>query len=404
MAKTPKRAGPATEVRARPPVVEEEEARPSPGAVDARIEGVGVGLVDEVVAAAAPPPEDDDAGGLGGRPGRDDVRKAAPGADLLGGGEAAAGPPAGERPEVRDAGLFDLLDQPGEADSDPLTSFLAGAEGKLGRDTGLTGPSDQGNASPANGKPSVGREKDFIGPDTKEEFEDRNGVFIGPQQEIRSQFDQAFQPSREKEEAHGPYAPTEENEDVPAEGSIPPPAEDDEDEDDHEDEVTGEADPPHDPPPSPLPDERAPLPQDLQDQLDADVARFGRLRRNPGDGTTDPSEIESEVVGPAGELPDHAELGESLFGRPDQEVESGSGAGNVNAGADSQGAGVVTPGEDQSVDVGATRDDEDPFAAIAPDPEPPVGVEDDADVVSLVPSAVESPVDDGPDLPDLLEP
>jgi len=300
--------------------------------------------------------------------------------------------PGVDAPDAAEAGVFDLLDQPGAADGDPLTSFLGAVEGKLGRETGLTGGADQGNASPAHGLHSAARGKDTIGPDTLEEFEARNGVFIGPQEPARSLFDRAFMPNREKEEQFGPYAP--DDDEAP-------------DEDDHDaNPVTGEADPPHDPPPAPHPDDTGDIPDEIGEELTAQVARFRRHRRDTGDGTTDPSEIEGEVVGPASALPDHAEQGQALFGQPpaDGLVGSADGGGNLNPGADSQGAGVVTPGEDQDVATGAGRED-DPFAGAAPEVEPPVGADEaDAAFAPIVPSEAAGPVDDGPDLPDAIDP
>ena len=334
-----------------------------PRGVGDRVRGQDLEPAEDLV----PEDEGDDDGGLLGLPGVEGLRGKAPGADLLDGGEGE-GPPADpsgrlgvtnplfggstapevDAPDAVDAGVFDLVDQAGASEGDPLRSFLDVAESKLGRDLGLADAGSQTNASPADGRPSAASGEKPIGPDTLEEFEGRNGVFIGPQPAVDSQFDRAFLPHREAEEEFGPYAPEDDEDDEePAE--------------DHEDEVTGDSDTPHGPPPSPGPDDEvAPLPADLQAQLDADVARFRRLRPDSGDGTTDPSEIDGAPVRSGADLPDHGEVGQGLFGQPDTDTSEGGGGGPANTGADSQGAGVITPADDQSVAGGAQRDD-DPF-------------------------------------------
>jgi hypothetical protein len=368
----------------------EREAGGSGIALEREFEGTNFELSEEQLAEVIgqTSSDDEDAEGLLGRIGRDDVAKGTPGEDLLGGGEESEpAAPFSDRPaafqagpDVREAGVFDLIDQPGASDGDPLLSFLGAAEAKLGRHTGLATPSDQKDASPA-GKPSV---SDAGAPHPPPEPEP---VPSGPE-------------PREVPVDYGPdtlHGPAEE----------PPPPREYTDDDQATLDRYGFL--PGGKPfvPGPDGDDGYEIPPELRKQLDAELARM-RAAKNAGgggDGATDPSEIESEVVGAAGELPTHAELGESLFGQPDTTVETGGG-GNVNPGADSQGAGVITPQDDQNVATGSRRND-DPFDATTPAPKPAAAEDAAADEGGesfLPPSEIAGRVDDPTDeVPDALD-
>jgi hypothetical protein len=139
-------------------------------------------------------------------------------------------------------------------------------------------------------------------------------------------------------------------------------------------------------------------------QLRSKVGRFGAGGPRTDDGdVTSPSEIEGEAVGPAGALTSHAQHGRELFGRPDTGVESGSGA-IPNAGADSHGAGVISPADEEVVSNGAQRND-DPFDAAEAALEPPAdtGSEGDDGAESfLPPSEAASEVEPADELPDSI--
>ena len=277
--------------------------------------------------------------------------------------------------DARDTGAFDLLQDPG-ADGDPLTSFLGAVESRLGRDLGPA-PSDQTN-DPVGGAPSVaaGRSLTEIDRDTgavrKSTVNDDAGldVFESP----------TF--TEVKDTNNGTITR------VFDDGSTT---------------TTTLGGTVIDSTPSlstPDPDEQVvELPEALAQQLESDVARFRALKPETGDGTSDPSEIESEVVGAGGALPDRAQLGEELFGQPNSEVPSGSDA-NFDPGADSSGAGVITPSDDKDVAQGRTRNDD----ALDGDTtlEPAAGNNDaTADSVSFLPSAATgTAIDSTPDVPD----
>ncbi|HYF45929.1 MAG TPA: hypothetical protein VD926_06930, partial [Acidimicrobiales bacterium] len=191
MAKTPKDPVSGRRTPDRRTIEDEPQIAPGGGSAVAAAGGrpaaarpVDARLVD-AEPAIAPPPDDDP--GLPGRPGRDDVEERKPGADLLreDGSASSTGSrerlgtrpfadsapsPGIDRPGAVEAGVFDLLDQPGATDGDPLSNFLGAAEGRLGRGTGLSDPSDQTNASPAHGQQSVAAEGDPLGPETLEQF------------------------------------------------------------------------------------------------------------------------------------------------------------------------------------------------------------------------------------------
>jgi len=410
-----------------------EPASGGAGALGTRAGGDPLRREDrEPVGDVAAESEGDGGSELLGGPSADQVRDKTPGADLHVGGHATgSSADPRERPgvasgsdarEAPDAG--GLVGQDGGSDGDPLTSFLDAAEAKLGRGTGLADPSQQTNASPAHGQHSVARDKEFIGPDTLEQHESRAGVFIGPQEELRVWGGSLGTP-RDLDEAIGPYAPEPEPEpadddppaDTPPDNPSDPDAVTGDSDPPHEpppeqpepdpDAVTGEADPPHEPPPSPGPDEEeAPLPPELQANLDADVLRFRRQRHVAGDGTIDPSEIDEEQVGTASRLPTHAEVGQDLFGQPATDVPSGAvGGGTPNTGADSQGAGVINPGDDQAVTGGAQRDD-DPFGEAGGSLEPAVDASDEggSDSVLLPPDTIADDVaDPAGGVPDALD-
>ena len=393
---------------------------------------------------------DEDADGLFGRIGRDDVTKDKPGADLLGGGdESGLEAPFSRRPAAfeagpgaREAGVFDLVDQPGAADTDPLSSFVGAVEARLGRDLGLTTPSDTTDPSAPIGKDSIaaggngitvrrGREEPAYYEtsrvyDTKQfiEVTDTNNGTI-----TRVYDDGATKTTTLDGTVTGTTPPLE-----PTNSSTPLPAvkttqeleaekkqqddeakkkEDDKKEEDKKEEPKKEEDKKDDagggakqPDPE---NETAPLPDELTRPLDADVLRLRQLRNqgpDSGDGITDPSEIESEVVGTAAALPTHAELGQQLFGQPPADgITTGGGDTNLNPGADSQGAGVITPGDDQAV-VGGPRRNDDPFDAAPSTPEPVAEPNDPEGDVSFLPptSEIAGPVDAvGDDVPDSID-
>jgi hypothetical protein len=153
-------------------------------------------------------------------------------------------------------------------------------------------------------------------------------------------------------------------------------------------------------------DEHAPIPDDIREQLERDLGRLRNLKGSAGSGDVDPADDAGfEVRDPAVQLPTHAELGQSLFGQPPLDGDTGGGGGNFNPGADSQGAGVITPDEEQDLGIRSGPED-DPLAGGGQPLEPAADTseDDEADaVVSLVPSEIEGPVDDGPELPDFDE-
>jgi len=187
----------------------------------------------------------------------------------------------------------------------------------------------------------------------------------------------------------------------------------DEPDEDEEEEPEPAPDDEEEPPPdegssvefTPSGDEGAPLPEDIQQQLNRDFASLRRLRGGDGgDGVTDPADDAGfEVRDPSVQLPTHAELGMSLFGQPPIDgVETGGGGGNFNPGANPHGGGVTDPTDEQTSFDGPQRDD-DPLAG-PPEIEPPPAeaeAEDPGEESVFLPrSQVVSRVDDGPELPD----
>ena len=166
--------------------------------------------------------------------------------------------------------------------------------------------------------------------------------------------------------------------------------------------------PPEEPPPDDTPsteidgDPEGPDGSDLPDGLRLDFTRPGI--RPKGSGVTDPPDDAVEVRDPSVSLPTHAELGRTLFGNPGtaEGVGLAGGGANVNPGANSHGAGVTDPAEDQDLSVGSGPED-DPFADAGGVLEPVAEADDDdgGGLLTLAPSDIEGPVDDGPDLPDL---
>lgn len=261
----------------------------------------------------------------------------------------------------------------GDADNDPLTSFLGAAEAKLGGNGARVTPDDQTNASPAHGKPSVAEQES----DGEPEDDTRDG-----DDGDDAGFDFVEYPDTGK----------------PPEGDSGLDSGDDPD-DEPDDSVED---------PGPDGGEGALIPSELQAQLGSELGRFRAARPGTGDGTADPSEIESEAVGPAGALTSHAQQGQERFGQPDTEVQTGGGS-NFNSGADSHGAGVITSGDDQEVASGRQRND-DPFDGAGNPPKPPAGVDDtgvDDGAESFLPPSenagpVDAPADEVPD--SIIEP
>jgi hypothetical protein len=285
---------------------------------------------DPVEEATAGKPSQQDTGVLGGID-VEELKSRTPGDDLLGGGadEPADPRPSSETavdvPDAKEAGVFDV----------------GGA------------PSDQTNASPAHGKGSVAAGEP-LGPKTFDEafpYAEKGSdgqPFIGPQTHLQAKFDHDFgldgrpvldEPFPEPEPEPEP-AP------APSSGGGKPSNPDD---DPNSGEVISGHDDPDPPPPghegpdvpsaasAPVggDDGRAPLPPELEAQLKGEVARFRRLRPDTGDGTTDPSEIDSPVDDGTGDLPDRADIGEGLFGQPNPEAEPEGGSNaNANRGAD----------------------------------------------------------------------
>jgi hypothetical protein len=217
-------------------------------------------------------------------------------------------------------------------------------------------------------------------------------------------------------------------ENVPPPEPEPAPETEPEPEGEAEPEPEGEAPPEPEPAPEPEPepeeepgggvdstpdDEYAPLPEDIQQQIDADLARLRALKGSTGDGHTDPNEHEDNVVIDRSiELETSSERAMRLFGQPpDPEFQTGGHGGGVpNPGADSQGGGVIDPTDEQDTGPRAPGREDDPFdrapdiEPTAPEPEPEPE-EEDADGASFLPPTDLTRVDTGPDVPDsLLDP
>lgn len=288
---------------------------------------------------------------------------------------------------------------------DPLTSFVDALEAKTGRDSGLTTPGDAKDTSPAFGKDAISEPR---GPavsgsgKTVTVRDPEAGTLVSNtlsddgniQVHIEEGVDEVgyYKDTTVTDYNNGTITTTH------ADGSY----------------TTTKLDgAPVDsggPLKDPGPDGEAPIPAEFQAQFDAEAARLRALRHqgpDSGDGATDPSEIESAVVGPAGDLPDHAQVGRDMFGQPATESESPGQGVAPNTGADSQGAGAITPGDDQTLPQGARRNDH-PFDAAEPTPEPPAE-SDDSDTEGdddggelFVPGSeivgpVDDPTDDVPD-------
>ena len=276
--------------------------------------------------------------------------------------------------------------------ADPLSSFVDGLEAKTGRDSGLATPDDDAGGAPAFGKDAIS-----AGWDRTYDTTASGASRITDHIKNDDAGIEVFQVATESHDLTESYTAVVDKNNGTVTYSYG---------DGSTRTVKNGSEVDSTPPlKTPGPDDEVdPLPEDIQRQLEGEVARLRNLRNqgpDSGDGATDPSEIESEVVGPAGELESHAAQGRRLFGQPDTENEIGGGAPPVNPGADSQGAGVITPGDDQTLAEGARRDD-NPFDSTAPVPEP--AAEPDADDTVFLPprSEIDSPVDTpGDDLPDV---
>ena len=107
------------------------------------------------------------------------------------------------------------------------------------------------------------------------------------------------------------------------------------------------------------------------------------------------------MIDPSATLESQREFGRDLISQPDTTAQEDGGPANFNPGADSTGAGVITPSDDKDVVAGGTRND-DPFADAGTAAEPVTSSNDATDdSVSFLPSETEGPaIDDKPDLPD----
>jgi hypothetical protein len=297
---------------------------------------------------------------VGGGGGRNADAGTSPGSGGLGG-------------DARDTGVFDLLQDPG-TDGDPLSSFLGAVEAKTGRDLGPA-PSDQTNDS-VTGVPSVEHDEEGSHIDDFFDASTPVGAAVQGLRSLSAAFPVA-QPFVVVSDAVARLAQAKEELDNSGSTQGAPSTKD------------------------PGPDgEGAPLPEIFQNQLESEVARLRALKPETGDGVTDPTDSDVEVIDPSAGLQTHAEHGRELFGQPDETAPSGSDA-NFNPGADSSGAGVITPSEDKDVTPGPTRND-DPFADAGTAAEAVTSSNAaPTDVESFLPSETTgTAIDDTPDVPD----